>query len=269
MSLRVNVTRSDPQAYADLLATAGMNASPGWLPENLVLDNPVPSRSLPGYGEGLVSVQDAGAMFAARLLTEAAPAGPILDACAAPGGKLFHLAEYAPEADLTGLELSPGRFEFMAEEAARLGHHSIKLRQGDARLTDWHDGLLFAAILLDAPCSGSGTLRRHPDIKILRQPADLVDYAALQLELLRNLWQLLQPGGTLLYCTCSLFVEENDQVIEAFLAETADAQSAPFELPPGQMTDYGWQLVPLPADGQANRTVDGFYFARLTRLVTR
>ena len=125
----------------------------------------------------------------------------------------------------------------------------------------------FDVILLDAPCSGSGTLRRHPDIKLLRQPEDLTAYARQQGRLLDNLWQHLTPGGTLLYCTCSLFAEENDQVIAAFLAEHDEASIIePLTLPLGMATRHGWQLLPLPAGGSVpNRTVDGFYFARMTR----
>ena len=267
MSLRVNVSRTSIPLYVERLTTAGIRCTPGWLPENLLLDRPVPVRTLPGFAEGLVSVQDAGALFAARLLNPTTPVPRILDACAAPGGKLFHLAEQMPKSDLTGLELSPDRLEFMSAEAVRLQHSAVHLLQGDATTTQWHDGECFDAILLDAPCSGSGTLRRHPDIKILRQPEDLKRYAELQLKLLENLWPLLAPGGTLVYCTCSLFAEENDGVIGTFLETSTEARIEKFDLPVGRATQLGWQLVPLPAASQPQTTVDGFYFARLTRLL--
>jgi 16S rRNA (cytosine967-C5)-methyltransferase len=259
MSLRVNIARISPADYATLLDQAGITAAPAWHPENLVLDSPRPVAELPGYADGLVSVQDSGALFACSLLQDAKQ---VLDACAAPGGKLFHLAEQLPEAGLTALEKSPARLEHLRSEAARLGHESVVLVQGDATTTDWHEGGPFDAILLDAPCSGSGTLRRHPDIKVLRQASDLPRYAALQRRLLDNLWRLLAPGGTLVYCTCSLFPEENDQVVEGFLGATGDVNLATLSLPIGVPTRHGWQLLPLP-----DAAVDGFYYARMIRSV--
>ena len=264
MSLRVNIGRIDPDAYQTLLDERDIVAHPGWVPENLILDHPIPVRSLPGHEEGLVSIQDAGALFAAELV---APMnrGRILDACAAPGGKLFHLAEQAPDATVVGLELSPRRLEHLEAEAIRLGHGSVDLIHGDATNLDWHDGSPFDAILLDAPCSGSGTLRRHPDIKFLRRESDLAAYARMQLAMLENLIALLSAaGGTLVYCTCSLFPEENDAVVEAFLERHPEVELADLSLPTGQSTRFGWQLLPLLAEGSQNRTVDGFYFARMT-----
>jgi 16S rRNA (cytosine967-C5)-methyltransferase len=140
----------------------------------------------------------------------------------------------------------------------------VELIQGDATNLDWHDGSSFDAILLDAPCSGSGTLRRHPDIKFLRQESDLAAYVRLQQSMLENLISLLSAGGTLVYCTCSLFPEENDAVIETFLEKHPEVQLAELALPTGRPTRFGWQLLPLPAEGGPNRTVDGFYFARMT-----
>lgn len=276
MSLRVNVSKQSPAAYAEMLTQAGIPHFTGWHAENLILTAPVPARDLPGYDKGLVSIQDAGALFASRLVAESAPDGRILDACAAPGGKLFHIVELAVDAAVVGLELSDSRFEHLANEARRLGHaDTLTLLQGDARQLDWFDRTPFDAILVDAPCSGSGTLRRNPDIKILRQEADLSSYAAVQKEILANLWQTLAPGGTLVYCTCSIFQEENDAVVAAHLAATADAELHPLELPTGRATKHGWQLLSLPGQSEpgysapdqstADRSVDGFYFARMTR----
>jgi 16S rRNA (cytosine967-C5)-methyltransferase len=282
MSLRVNLARVSADVYRQQLQAASVEAHQGNFPEHLILAEPVSVQNLPGYRSGLVSVQDAGAQFAAHLCPDSLPEAPrILDACAAPGGKLFHLAERFPEARLTGLELSTERLAQMAEEAERLGHRHVQLRSGDATARDWlqaPEPASFDLILLDAPCTGTGTLRRHPDIKVLRKPHDVAVAAKLQLALLENLWPLLSPGGTLIYCTCSLFAEENDQVIEAFLARanTAAAETdgsanalptmnSP-TLPIGTATRQGWQLLPLPAGAQTpNRTVDGFYFARMTR----
>ena len=278
MSLRVNASRIRPENYRQKLRSAGIEFHPGNFPEHLILEKPVPVGDLPGYREGEVSVQDAGAQFAAHLCPHQQRHRPrLLDACAAPGGKLFHLAERYPEAELIGLELSPERLAHMQQEAARLGHglRTLRLLAGDASGREWRAAEeRFDFILLDAPCSGSGTLRRHPDIKVLRKSGDVAAAAALQLAMLKNLWPLVAPGGSLLYCTCSLFAEENDQVIDAFLNHWAGepANAAPtidnLELPVGIATRFGWQLLPLPAAdraGEANRTVDGFYFARMTR----
>ncbi len=272
MSLRVNVRRQDPGACQAALQAAGLTAREGWFPEQLILDAPVPTRDLPGYAAGNLSVQDGGALFPAALLLGEHPekaSSRVLDACAAPGGKLFHLAERAPQANLTALEIAPERLSHMRAEATRLGHHQIRFLEGDATSTDWMGSAAdehFDAILLDAPCSGTGTLRRHPDIKVLRQPQDLPAYADLQRAMLDNLWELLLPGGTFVYCTCSLLEEENDQVIGQFLSTHRDAIAETPDLPTGQRTRFGWQLLPLPAAaGYPNKTVDGFYFARMTR----
>lgn len=286
MTLRVNAARTSPADYEAALQQAGIafrrrtkvfvqgSVSLTTGPETLILQSPVPSRGLPGYDEGLVSIQDAGAQFAAHLL-EPGAGGRVLDACAAPGGKLFHLAERFPEALITGLEVSPARLERLRQEARRLQHpvadrgaeqrapgtveQGLRLLQADARNLDWWDGTPYDHILLDAPCSGSGTLRRHPDIKILRQAADLQKYAELQESLLVNLWHVLRGGGTLLYCTCSLFAKENDDVIAGFTASHADATLVPFALDSGRPTRCGWQLLPTDTD------TDGFYYARLRR----
>ncbi len=282
MSLRVNTTKTSPECYRQRLADADIAVFQGNFPEHLILAEPIPVRDLPGYAAGEVSVQDAGAQFAARLVPAEMPEQPrILDACAAPGGKLFHLAERFPQAELVGLERSAERLAHLRQEARRLGHGHVRLLTGDATERGWLADLpvknpRFDLILLDAPCSGSGTLRRHPDIKVLRTPADVTASAALQLALLENLWPLLADDGCLLYCTCSLLAEENDQVIETFVQQAADepanATSVPtprfsdLDLPVGQSTRFGWQLLPLPAgDARPNRSVDGFYFARMTR----
>jgi 16S rRNA (cytosine967-C5)-methyltransferase len=273
-SLRVNTRKTTREAYESKLAAAGINAFPGSLPEHLILEAPVPARELPGFLDGLVSIQDAGAQLLATLIPDQLPEGArILDACAAPGGKLFHLTERLPGADVTGLELSKERLAHLNQEKARLGHHSVRLVQGDATGRDWTGAEApFDLILLDAPCSGTGTLRRHPDIKLLRQPADLPAYAELQRALIGNLWGLLKPGGCLIYCTCSLLAEENDQVVDHFLNHTRKTPSIdqpliqPIDMPFGIPTRHGWQLLPLPAAPEPpNRTVDGFYFARMTR----
>jgi len=167
--------------------------------------------------------------------------------------------ERLPSATVVALDSSPARMETLNQEGQRLGHTSHIGIIGDAAALSWWDGLPFDAILIDAPCSGSGTLRRHPDIKVLRQAGDLVRYAAQQAALLRSLWQVLRPGGTLIYCTCSLFPAENDEVVDGFLTTAPDATIERTSLPTGRPMRLGWQLLPTDAD------TDGFYFARIRK----
>ena len=286
MSLRVNLARTSAADYAEILDQAGIAQSPGWLPEHLVLTTPVANSTLPGYASGSVSVQDAGALFAAELLATATCETPgevsgkvrterLLDACAAPGGKLFHCRERLPDVELVAVELNPRRCKHLRQEAIRLGAERLAVIEGDATSLAWWSGEPFDTILLDAPCSGSGTLRRHPDIKLLREAADLVAYAQLQATMLSNLWRTLRPGGNLLYCTCSLFTEENDAVVGEFVDKQEDALINAIKLPVGRATTHGWQLLPLPNAGAqhspqpaaADLSVDGFYYALLEKSI--
>lgn len=268
MGLRINLARVAPQAYVERLAAAGHPSRapaasisgdglpPG--PETRILEAPCPAETLPGHGEGLVAVQDAGAQYAALLV--APEAGErVLDACAAPGGKLFHLFERCPQARLTALEVSHRRRAHVEQEAARLGHRNIEVLEADAATLAWWDGVGYQRVLLDAPCSGTGTLRRHPDIKVLRRAEDVAGWVALQRRLLSNLWRVLEPGGTLVYCTCSILAAENDGVISSFLADRPDAVLEPLRLATGRATRHGWQLLPTDPD------TDGFYYARMTK----
>ncbi len=257
MSLRINRRLTSTDAYRRQLADSEIAFADGFQDEFVILEAPLPAAQLPGFREGLAAIQDAGAGFAADILAPE-PGSKVLDACAAPGGKLFHLAERFPEADLVALDSSAPRLQQLKAEAGRL-HHAVPVLLGDATELTWWDGERFDHILLDAPCSGSGTLRRHPDIKLLRNAADLASYARLQACLLTNLWRTLRPGGNLLYCTCSLFAEENDQVVAAFLKVADDAEVGPVSLASGVARTYGWQLLPTEA-----RT-DGFYYALLSK----
>ena len=249
MALRVNRRRIEPEAYRRLLAEQAIE----WIdlpPDTLLLPKPVPVRRLPGFADGLVSVQDAGAQWAARLL---APADGmrVLDACAAPGGKAAHLLELA-DVQLTALDADARRLESAQRNFDRLGL-TARCIAADARRPDaWWDGQRFDRILLDAPCSGSGIVRRHPDARWLRRPTDLAGFAAAQGALLDALWPLLGAGGTLLYVTCSVFSEENSGVISAFLARHADVRPMPLEGFPA-------------ADGRLLPTAahDGFFYALL------
>jgi 16S rRNA (cytosine967-C5)-methyltransferase len=268
MSLRINLARTSPEAYLALLDGAKLAArapegelgdGPQWVgPETRTLLSPLSTRELPGHREGLVSVQDAGAQVAAHLLAPR-PGDRVLDACAAPGGKLFHLLERYPEIALTALEKNPRRMQQLREDGLRLGHTNYVSLIGDATSVDWWDGVPYQQVLIDAPCSGTGTLRRHPDIKVLRKRADIPAFTDVQQRLLANLWRTLSPGGNLLYCTCSILAAENDSVVGAFLAQQEDASVSPLNLASGRATRYGWQLLP------TNPDTDGFYYARMIK----
>ena len=218
LTLRVNARRGSAEAYVARLAEAGLAAQalPGT--QAVVLAQPVPVTQLPGFADGEVSVQDAAAQRAAPLLIGAGlPAGArVLDACAAPGGKTAHLLELA-ELDLLALDSDPLRLARVQETLNRLHLHA-QLKTGDARRpADWWDGRPFDAILLDAPCTASGIVRRHPDVRWLRRPGDVDALARVQAELLDALWPLLAPGGHLLYATCSIFRAEGQDQIDAFM----------------------------------------------------
>ncbi|MFU8813851.1 MAG: 16S rRNA (cytosine(967)-C(5))-methyltransferase RsmB, partial [Pseudomonadales bacterium] len=273
MALRINLARTSPEAYLDSLEAAALPArlaqpddessardgSASWLgPETRILLAPVPTSRLPGYREGLVAVQDAGAQVAANVMAPK-PGERLLDACAAPGGKLFHLMERHPEVELTALEKNPRRLAQLREEGRRLGHEGFVSLAGDATALDWWEGTPYQHVLIDAPCSGTGTLRRHPDIKVLRKPEDIRSFADLQGRLLANLWRVLAPQGSLLYCTCSILAAENDAVVGRFLDQQHDAVSKPLRLAAGRATQHGWQLLPTGVD------TDGFYYARLSK----
>ena len=231
MTLRVNTRRIAPAAYAERLAQAGMRAQ-ALGGEALLLERPVPVERLPGFAEGDVSVQDAGAQRAAGLL-DLEPGQRVLDACAAPGGKAAHILERADVA-LTALDIDASRCERIVRNLQRLALHAT-VRAADCAHPDaWWDGAPFDRILADVPCSASGVARRHPDIKWLRRAGDPAAFAARQAALLRALWRLLAPGGKLLYVTCSVFPQENHDVVRDFVGEAQGARmlSLPDGLPP-------------------------------------
>ena len=216
----------------------------------LRLKKPVGVDKLPGFNEGMVSVQDQGAQLAAHLL-DLAPGQRVLDACAAPGGKAAHILETA-DVMLTALDKDEARLKRVAENFARLNLKG-RLVTGDAATPKaWWDNKPYDRILADVPCSASGVVRRHPDIKWLRRPTDIAQFAASQRAILAALWRLLAPGGKLLYATCSLFHEENADVVTDFVAKHPDAKSLPIsDLPSGQL---------LP-----NADHDGFFYALLEK----
>ena len=228
MTLRVNRRHTTPSDYIALLLQHDIQASLVGL-DAVLLERPVPIDKLPGFFDGLVSVQDAGAQYAAHLL-DVHDGMRVLDACAAPGGKSAHLLELA-QIDLLALDKDEQRLERMHENMQRLHLHA-RLQSGDAaQPDDWWDGQPFQRILADVPCSASGVVRRHPDIKWLRRPSDIEEFAQQQLHILYALWQLLARDGKLLYATCSIFARENQRVINEFLQQHDDAGQLPLSAP--------------------------------------
>jgi 16S rRNA (cytosine967-C5)-methyltransferase len=263
MTLRLDRTRITTEDYFGRLAQRGLSAHRlEWLPGALILERPVSVDELPGFTDGLVSVQDAGAQFATALL-EVAPGERVLDACAAPGGKTGALLEAVDgELDLTAVELDAARAPRIDANLSRLRRRARVVVADLCAPPDWWDQVPFDRILLDAPCSGTGVIRRHPDIKLLRRPADIESIAATQHALLRRCLALLRPGGRLLYCTCSVLAAENQAVVQSVLA--AEPAASLQGLPPIAAPDLlplstGAQFLP----GSAART-DGFYYACLT-----
>jgi 16S rRNA (cytosine967-C5)-methyltransferase len=260
MTLRINARRTTAAEYAQRVAGRVLGE------HTLVADAPRPVHELPGFADGEVSVQDAAAQRAAPLLIGAGlPAGArVLDACAAPGGKTAHLLELA-DLDVLALDSDAHRLQRVQDTLDRL-HLKATLRAGDARQpSTWWDGHPFDAILLDAPCSASGIVRRHPDIRWLRRPSDITTLARLQAELLDALWPLLAPGGQLLYATCSVFKAEGQAQIDAFLQRLGPAAARVDPASPGH-------LLPLPENDSAGSSVlsaDGFFYALLHKEPTR
>lgn len=265
MALRINRRRGDREAYLARLVESGIEARLcTHSPDGLVLEKPCDVQALPGFVEGDVSVQDEAAQLAAELLGPALaprPGGRVLDACCAPGGKTCHILELEPALQhLVALDLEPARLARTRENLDRLGLEA-ELIAADARDTGfWWDGQAFDRILLDAPCSATGVIRRHPDIKLTRQPQDIASLATLQAELLDRLWPLLAVGGVLVYATCSVLPEENTRVIEAFLTRTPGARPLAVPANYGLPQREGVQLLPQPAGH------DGFYLARLVKI---
>ncbi|TSD79857.1 16S rRNA (cytosine(967)-C(5))-methyltransferase RsmB [Pseudomonas sp. KBS0710] len=261
MILRVNRRHHSRDAYLQLLADAGISATPCvYSVDGIVLEVATDVRSLPGFAEGWISVQDEAAQLAADLL-DLAPGQRVLDACCAPGGKTCHILEV--EKDLAGVvavDLEAKRLVRVRENLARLGL-SAELIAADGRDTaTWWDGKPFQRILLDAPCSATGVIRRHPDIKLTRQPDDIAALAVLQGELLDALWPTLEVGGILLYATCSTLPTENTEVIQAFLARTSGARELDLATAAGIKQPHGRQL--LAQEGGH----DGFYYAKLIKI---
>ncbi|MBY6188786.1 16S rRNA (cytosine(967)-C(5))-methyltransferase RsmB [Marinobacter hydrocarbonoclasticus] len=256
--LRNNARQQSRDKYLEMLADAGVDAVAGEEPESIRLLKACDVTTLPGFAKGAVSVQDHSAQISGRLL--APQAGErVLDACAAPGGKSCHILEQQPAlAELVALDVDPWRLTRVKQNLDRLGLNAT-MKCGDG--TDpasWWDGQPFDRILLDAPCSATGVMRRNPDSKWLRRDEDIAKLAKLQGEILAASWSMLKPGGTLVYATCSVLPDENVQQIQAFLQKTPDAMLDPI-VADEDPAHPGWQLLPTEEGG------DGFYYARLIK----
>ncbi len=261
MTLRVNAARSSREASLEKLAAAGIDARAGdCSPQAIYLATPADVAELPGFAAGEISVQDEAAQLAAQLL-QAGPGEKVLDACAAPGGKACHILELDPAlGELVALDVDATRLARVEENLARLGL-SARCLAGDGAnpSEDLKSAAPFDRILVDAPCSASGVIRRHPDIKLLRRPDDIASLAQQQLAILAGLWPLLKPGGKLLYATCSILREENDAVVAQFLGERTDAELLRPQADWGELTECGRQLLPR-RDGP-----DGLYYALIEK----
>lgn len=261
MFLRINRRLNTREDYLEKLDRDNIPAAAApYSPVGIKLEKPVPVEYLPGFQDGLVSVQDLAAQLAVPLL-EPGTDQRILDACAAPGGKLAHLLETAgDQCEVTAVELVPARVEQLKQTLHRLQLRA-KIIEADARTPElWWDSGQFDRILLDAPCSASGVIRRHPDIKVLRDAQDVQAATRVQSELLAALWPLLKPGGKLLYSTCSVLACENDQQASGFVATHHDARPDTIRAEWGLPTACGRQIV----TGQED--MDGFYYARLEKI---
>lgn len=275
MTLRVNQLVQSRDAYLKLLENANIAAYHCPLTQHgILLELAVPVEKLPLFKEGAISVQDSAAQLCAEFLAPEKNEN-LLDACAAPGGKTLHLLESCPEVkNITAIDISAKRLERVTENISRLApklSSKITLVAADAGETSqWWDEQPFDRILLDAPCSATGVIRRHPDIKRLREVSHIDELIKTQRNLLDKLWPLLKSGGTLLYATCSVLPEENSHQIKHFLSTHNDAQSLKFNVSLGKTTEYGMQLLPT-VDSNKNintkekRNSDGFFYCLLQK----
>ena len=259
--LRVNRRKATRDEYAARLQAVGIDSTADEsLADALRIDSPVAVSALPGFAEGDVSVQDGSAQQVADALAPA-PGARVLDACAAPGGKAAHLLERDPSLRLLALDVDPRRLNRVRETLQRVGA-TAEFRAADAAdLASWWQGEPFDAVLLDAPCSATGIVRRQPDVLLHRRPQDLTSLVALQARLLDASWKTLRPGGVLLYATCSILKDENENQLASFLARTADAQAIALDANHGHAAGGGRQR--LPGEGG----MDGFFYARIAKAV--
>lgn len=266
MALRVNAQKHELAHYQSLLDKAGIVSSTAkqlanidQLTYGLCLDKPVDVDVLPDFSNGGVSVQDFAPQFSAHLLN-AQNDERVLDACAAPGGKTCHILERAPNVQVTAVDVEPARLTKVHENLKRLNLNAELISADICDVDTWWNGKPFDKILLDVPCSATGVIRRHPDIKVLRKSSDIQPLVDLQAKCLDAIWHTLKQGGTLLYATCSVFKQENEAQIKAFLARTPNAVLAGLDLGVGVDTGFGHQLLP-----SNTLNTDGFFYAKLTK----
>ncbi len=260
MCLRVNANHCSRDDYLKLLAEKEIQASKTeHSPVGIWLNSPRDVTELPGFEDGWVSVQDESAQLAASLL-DVQPDHVVLDACCAPGGKTCHILESEPKlAALTAIDLEASRLERCKDNLQRLNLQANLIAADVGAIEEWWDNNPFDRILLDAPCSASGVIRRHPDIKLLRKDTDIDNLSKIQTELLEKVWKTLRKGSMLIYATCSVLPQENDQVVAQFLATNNDASVVKIEADWGKATDFGRQIFPSAKGG------DGFYYSRLQK----
>lgn len=260
MTLRVNLRKNSVVDYMDLLNKAGIDANPHSIAsEGITLESPCDVHSLPGFTDGCVSVQDGAAQLAVSLLS-LKPGLRLLDACCAPGGKTCHILESEPNlAACVGLDVDSKRLKRVRENLARL-NLKTDLLQGDALSPEsWWDGILFDRILLDAPCSATGVIRRHSDIKLLRTEEEITAVAKIQKSMLHVLWPLVAPGGLMVYATCSVMADENENQIAGFVASHSDCQVLKGNWSWGRATGHGQQILP------GEHGMDGFFYSVLIK----
>ncbi|MGU9957858.1 MAG: 16S rRNA (cytosine(967)-C(5))-methyltransferase RsmB [Arenicellales bacterium WSBS_2016_MAG_OTU3] len=259
MSLRVNLSKSSRDDYKNLLEKAGKSSTEGSFSNSaIVLDKPVAVETLPGFAQGAVSVQDESAQLATEVL-QPQPGQRVLDACAAPGGKTIHILEATNgNAKVTAID-KDSRIDLIQNNLTRCGFKAAVIAADASEPETWWDEKSYDRILIDAPCSGTGVIRRHPDIKHLRRGSDITQYAALQCKLLNALAPLLSDDGQLLYCTCSILPAENEKVVARFLRSNGAYESVELPEACGREKTVGRQRV----TGEHN--ADGFYYALLRR----
>ena len=259
MVLRVNLLQQSRANYYQKLVDAGFKASISEVCDTaIVLDTPVNVHELPDFATGAVSVQDTAAQLAAGLL-DLKSGMKVLDACAAPGGKTGHILESCENVEVVAVDNSETRLVRVKENLDRLSLQATLLAEDAGDVDGWAKDMMFDRILLDAPCSATGVIRRHPDIKCLRRPDDITALQEQQRSLLASLWSILKPNGKLLYATCSILPQENEKQIAAFVEETDDAEVQTIEAKWGRALSYGRQILP------NDDAMDGFYYALLVK----
>jgi 16S rRNA (cytosine967-C5)-methyltransferase len=261
MVLRVNLAKITRDGYFQLLLEQNLPAKlVNFTSAGIILDKPTPIEALPRFSEGWVSVQDSAAQLAAELLA-VQPGQRVLDVCAAPGGKTAHILEQESDlGELVAVDIDESRMQRVGENLRRLNLQATLIVADAAKPDDWWDGKLFDRILLDAPCSATGVIRRHPDIKLLRRNTDIAPLIALQKAILTSIWPLLAPGGILLYSTCSVLKQENEDQIKAFLLAHSDAIEVPI------IAD-GWGIPEICGRQvlTGESSMDGFFYARIAK----